>query len=91
MTTDELAVFLSVSDIILLIFLTIGYNLIYYMQKDYSSSFDQFQIEARDFTLVIDQLPESFNQYKDELSLKFAIWKMIQDKIAKCKKQNLCP
>ena len=47
------------------------------MQKDYASHFDMYQIEARDFTLVIDKLPASFLQYKDELSLKFAIWKMI--------------
>lgn len=48
--------------------------MIYYMQKDYALQYDQDTIEARDFTVVIDKLPASFEQYKDELSLKFAIW-----------------
>ena len=79
-----------VSDIVILSALILGYNMIYYMQKDYSEQYDTQVIEARDFTLVIDKLPESFNQYTDELSLKFAIWNMIQKKIALCKEQKLC-
>lgn len=85
LTTEQLALSLTVSDIIILSALILGYNMIYYMQKDYSEQYDNQVIEARDFTLVIDQLPDSFAQHKDELSLKFAIWQMIQQKISLCK------
>ena len=44
------------------------------MQKDFVKQFDKTSVEARDFTLVVENLPESFKQYKDELSLKYAIW-----------------
>jgi len=60
-----------------MIALILGYNMIYYMQKDYVYQYEQDSIEARDFTLVIDNLPNSFTKYKDELSLKYAIWRMI--------------
>lgn len=79
------------SDIIILLVLILGYNMIYYMQKDFANQYDQNTIEAKDFTLMINKLPKSFSQYKDELSIKFAIWKQIQEKIEKCKKQGLCP
>lgn len=45
-------------------------------------------IEARDFSIVIEELPASFKQYTDELSLKVAIWKMIQDKLHQCKEHS---
>ena len=60
-----------------MITLVIGFNWIHYMQKDYIEEFDKTTVESRDFTLMIEQLPESFSQYQDELSLKFAIWDMI--------------
>lgn len=47
-------------------------------------------IEARDFTLVIQEIPASFKQYKDELSLKFAIWRQIQNKFKLCKERKYC-
>jgi len=55
----------------------IGLNVIAYMQKDYIEEYDKTTVEVRDFTLVINELPESFKQYKDELSLKFALWAQI--------------
>ena len=35
----------------------------------------------RDFTIRIIELPKEFAQNKDELSMKFAIWNLIQEKI----------
>jgi len=36
----------------------------------------------RDFAVMVDgQLPSSFKQYKDEISMKFAIWDQIQQKL----------
>lgn len=78
------------SDVIIIFVLILGFNLIYYMQKDYVQQFDEDSVEARDFTIVIDSLPSSFHKYKDELSLKFAIWKQIQTKFTVCKQQNYC-
>jgi hypothetical protein len=68
---------LVVSDILLMSTLMIGLNVIAYMQKDYIEEYDKTTVEVRDFTLVINKLPESFKQYKDELSLKFALWAQI--------------
>lgn len=39
---------------------------------------------------MIETLPETFEQYKDPLSLKFAIWNQIQSQIELCKKQGKC-
>ena len=60
------------------------------MQKDFVRQYEQDTIELRDFTLVIDKLPESFKQYKDPMSLKFALWSQIQHKIEVCKKEGKC-
>ena len=43
-------------------------------QKEFVEQYDKEIIEVKDFTLVIDHLPSTFRQYKDEMSLKFAIW-----------------
>ena len=60
------------------------------MQKDYAEQFSKEIIEVRDFTLIIEKLPQSFDQYKDSLSLKHAIWDQIQTKVKLCKEQGLC-
>jgi hypothetical protein len=38
----------------------IGLNIIAFMQKDYIEEFNNATVEVRDFTLVINKLPESF-------------------------------
>lgn len=53
LTTDQLALFLIVSDLVIIFAIILGFNMIYYMQKDYVRQFDAENIEARDFTLVI--------------------------------------
>lgn len=60
------------------------------MQKDYAQEYGKDIVEVRDFTLIIEKLPQSFAQYKDVLSLKFAIWDQIQKKVEACKQQGLC-
>ena len=77
LTKNQLSIALVVSDILLMTALMIGLNVIAYMQKDYIAEYDKTTVEVRDFTLVINKLPESFKQYKDELSLKFALWAQI--------------
>ena len=77
LTKNQLSLALVVSDILLMTALMIGLNVIAYMQKDYIAEYDKTTVEVRDFTLVINKLPESFKQYKDGLSLKFALWAQI--------------
>lgn len=91
LTKAELSMVLVLSDVLLIIVLIVGFNMISYMQKDYIYEFSKTTVGVRDFTLVISKLPESFKQYKDELSLKFALWSQIQQKIQECKDQELCP
>ena len=39
---------------------------------------------------MLYSLPKSFSQYEDEISLKYAIWKQIQEKFEKLKRMKLC-
>ena len=57
---------------------------------DFSSQYDSQTVEARDFTVVINQIPESFRQNKNEFALKFRLWNEIQDGIALAKKMGMC-
>ena len=91
LTKDQLCFILLLSDILIVTVFIFGYHTIQYMQKDFQAAFDSNSVEARDFTVVVDRLPASFAQYKDELSLKHAIWTQIQKKIQECKRQELCP
>lgn len=70
--------FIAFTDSVILLTLIIGFNLIQFMQKDFSEAFKKSQVDIRDYTLVINTLPDTFTQYKDPLSLKFAIWNQIQ-------------
>ena len=74
LTKDQLSTVLVSFDVFTIIILIIGFNIISYMQKDYIYEFSKTTVGVRDFTLVINKLPNSFRQYKDELSLKYAIW-----------------
>ena len=47
-------------------------------------------MEARDFTVVINKLPESYNDYTNEASLKFGIWMELQDSIKLAKQLRIC-
>ena len=60
------------------------------MQQDFANQFDEETVEMRDFTMRSNQLPESFCQYEDELSIKFAIWQQIQQKIKESKELGVC-
>ena len=39
----------------------------------------------KDFTIRTDYLPKIYSKYEDEISMKFAIWKLVQEKIADLK------
>ena len=82
---------LVASDAVLLLVAIIGYQVIQFMQKDFAKQFDSQRVSARDFTVKIERLPDSFKQYKDELSLKHAICKMITNKVERCKQEQQCP
>ena len=46
----------------------------------------------RDFTVITEHpLPESFKKYKNYISLKYAIWSQIQEKLEDVKTHKLCP
>ena len=51
------------------------------MQKDFATQFDEGTVKMRDFTVAKVDLLASFYFYQDNLSLKFAIWKQIQERI----------
>ena len=82
-----LIVFSDVATIIIFIF---AQGIIFYMQKDFSKQYDSQTVEARDFTVVINQIPESFRQNKNEFSMKFSLWNEIQDGISLAKKMGMC-
>lgn len=65
-------------------------NTLIMMQQDFANQFDEETVEMRDFTVRSNQLPESFRQYEDEVSMKFAIWQQIQQKIKDAKESGVC-
>jgi len=65
------------TDIFLLSILVLGYNIIRLRQKDFIQAYKEQTVEARGFTLEVDQLPDTFKQHKCELCLKFGIWTQI--------------
>lgn len=48
--------------------------MLYHMQKDFADKYDIQTVEARDFTVVINQLPQGFHHYNSEIEVKFALW-----------------
>jgi hypothetical protein len=44
------------------------------MQKDFAKKYDIQTVEARDFTIIINQLPSGFQHYNNEIDIKFALW-----------------
>lgn len=83
--------FLVVSDIIMITVCIIAFNIIHSMQKDFAEQYSAQTIEVKDFTLAIDKVPETFDQYKNETSMKAALWQKIQDQISTLKSQDKCP
>ena len=65
-------------------------NTLILMQQDFANQFDEETVEMRDFTVRSKKLPESFRQYEDEVSIKFAIWQQIQQKIKDAKESGVC-
>ena len=48
-----------------------------WVQGDFAEKFDAQSVEMKDFSLRVDFLPEIYKVHKDEISMKFAIWKLI--------------
>ena len=58
----------------ILTYIVMYYNLLSYMQRDFADKYDTQTVEARDFTIVIHQLPMGFQDYSNEIDIKFALW-----------------
>lgn len=54
---DQLNEIIATFDILVILVLVIGHNIIQYMQKDFAKYYDEHTVEVKDFTLVIDKLP----------------------------------
>jgi len=60
------------------------------MHNDYKEQFEEESVCAKDFSLVIRDLPPSFKQYTDEVSIMAAVWRQITNKIALAKEAGIC-
>ena len=72
-----MAIIIVVIDMIVIIIWVISMNLFTYMQKQFSKSFDNHTVEARDFTIMIHKLPKKYSKLTNELSVKFSLWQEI--------------
>ena len=86
----NVAIVIITFDILGVLVFLFSYYLIFFMQKDFADSFDSQTVEARDFTVVIDQLPTNFKHYQNEYNMKFAIWHDIQEGLQLAKKMGMC-
>ena len=75
MTKDELNWFLVVSDIILTILLIFGILTVQNMQYDLVQEHDAHSVTPRDFTIVIDPVPEHLKDCPSETALSCLIKK----------------
>lgn len=71
---NEIAVFLIVSDIIIFSIFIIGFNTISRMSKDFVHEFNKKEMSIKNFTVIVSNLGDSFKSYRDETSLKRAIF-----------------
>ena len=74
-----------------MIIVLFSYNLIIYMQEDFSTKYDLQTVEALDFTLVISKLPDNFSVFENEMDLNFALWNEITEAIEYAKDIKLVP
>lgn len=86
---QQIGLMVVIWDMILVAFLILHYNLLIYMQEDFATKYDMQTVEARDFTVVINQLPVGFHQYRSEIDMKFALWWELQEAIQMCKRYQL--
>ena len=74
---SKIAIAIVMMDILSMAIILVFVNLLILMQEDFSHWFDVSTVEMRDFTVNAYGLPKSFSHYKDEVSIKFAIWEQI--------------
>jgi len=78
LSKKTLALIIVIFDLISLTSLIIMYAIVTYFQKDFSHSYDLNTVESRDFTSLIKDLPDSFKQYPNKITLRQAIWQSMQ-------------
>lgn len=64
-----------VIDLVSLLLILAFINVITHMQTDFAKQFDVETVEMRDFSVKTNTLPAYFSKCKDEVQLKFEIWK----------------
>lgn len=74
MSRDGLTSAIMGMDFLLFVLFLLGYNIIHRLSKDFAVQFHESVVEAKDFTIQIDKLPKSFEQYTDEIGLKRALY-----------------
>jgi hypothetical protein len=86
---NDAALMVAIFDIVTITVAIFANSIIFYMQKDFTNQYDQQTVESRDFTVVINQIPENFRVCKNEFYLKFSLWSEIQDGIRLSKKMGM--
>ena len=78
MNRSHVAYFLVITDIVSMSLVLIFVNVLILMQTDFANEYDNRIVEMRDFTVKTSELPADFSKYEDEVSMKFALWDLIQ-------------
>lgn len=90
MNRSHVAYFLVITDIVSMSLVLIFVNVLILMQTDFANEYDNRIVEMRDFTVKTSELPADFSKYEDEVSMKFALWDLIQQRIKDAKEAGLC-
>lgn len=90
MNRSYVAYFLVITDIVSMSFVLVFVNVLILMQTDFANEYDNRIVEMRDFSVKTSELPESFSEFEDEVSMKFALWDLIQQRIKDAKEAGLC-
>lgn len=88
---SKIAIAIVIIDILSMAIILVFVNLLILMQEDFSHWFDVSTVEMRDFSVNTYGLPKSFSHYDDEVSIKFAIWEQIQQKLTDAVEAGIAP
>ena len=77
----QIATLVACFDILTISIFMFTTMVLHHLQISFAEAYDSQTVESRDFTVKIKKLPNSFQQYSNENSLKFALWNEIQDAI----------
>ena len=59
------------------------------MLKDYAFQYEEETVYVKNYTLIIESLPESFKIYKNQTNIMHALWSQIHQKIEHCKQSGI--